>query len=257
MPPANGRDIRFSHLTMRFGRHTVLDDISFSLAGGELVALVGGSGSGKSTLANIVIGELEPTSGSVRFEGTCGFVPQKSLVHENLRVRQQLSFYASAVKRLPLRQRRQRVNAVLDELGLRRVQRTVISRCSGGETRRVNVGCELLANPDLLFLDEPTSGLDPGDSGDVIDLLRSLVRENDMTVVVISHDYENIDLFDKIVFLAGGKICYYGTPARLHEYFGTGSSRGIYTTLREDPSGFIRKFDAWCAANPNARGGIQ
>lgn len=256
--PAKGvADIHITHLTKRFGRKTVLDDITLTMAGGELIALMGGSGCGKSTLANIIIGELEPTKGSVEFSGTCGFVPQKNLVHENLRVKQQLSFYASAVKRLPLRQRRKRVKAVLEELGLDKVKRTVIARCSGGETRRVSVGCELLANPDVLFLDEPTSGLDPGDSGDVIELLRSLVRDNNMTVVVISHDFENLEMFDKVAFLAAGKICYYGTPARLHQYFGTTTSRRIYNLLRDDPQTYIRNFENWVAANPGVRGGLK
>lgn len=255
-PTGSAFDIRIEHVTQKFGRKLVLDDITLNIQGGELVALLGGSGSGKSTLVNIILGELTPTKGKVSFSGSYGFVPQRNLVHEHLRVRQHLSYYASVVKRLRLGERRKRINAVLDALDLRHAKRTMLSRCSGGETRRVNVGCELLADPDLLVLDEPTSGLDPGDSGDMIELLQRLVDSRDMTALVISHDYENIGLFDKVIFLAKHKICFYGTPAKLFEWFGTDSSREIYRQLRESADTYIQRFETWCSQNPGVTGGM-
>lgn len=254
---ARGSDIVLTHISQRFGKKHVLNDISLTIKGGELIAVVGGSGGGKSTLINIILGSLKPSEGSVRFQGTFGFVPQQNLVHEKLTVTEQLMYYATAVKRLAPEECDDRIATVIDELDLKRSENSIIGKCSGGEKRRTSVACELLSRPDSLLLDEPTSGLDPGDSGDLIDVLRELVHDNDMTSIVINHDYENIKLFDKIIFLAKGQVCFYGTPQRLFDYFDTTSARVIYNLIRTDPDPFIRRFEEWRQNNPDVSGGIQ
>ena len=251
-----GGNIVLDHVSRSFGRKVVLDDITLTVKGGELVAIVGSSGGGKSTLGSIILGTLKPTHGRVVFGGRLGFVPQRNLVHENLTVAQQLDFYARAVKHLPRQKARERVDRVVRELGLQKVRRTLIRKCSGGEKRRVSVACELLSFPDGLVLDEPTSGLDPGDSGNLVAVLHSLVHNRRMTALVINHDYENIQLFDKICFLAHGKVCFYGTPDKLFEYFDTRSTREIYTLMDKDPYPFIRRFEEWRRDHPDELGGI-
>lgn len=251
-----GGNIVLDHVSRSFGRKVVLDDITLTIKGGELVAIVGSSGGGKSTLGSIILGTLKPTHGRVVFGGRLGFVPQRNLVHENLTVAQQLDFYARAVKHLPRQKARERVDRVVRELGLQKVRRTLIRKCSGGEKRRVSVACELLSFPDGLVLDEPTSGLDPGDSGNLVAVLHSLVHNRRMTALVINHDYENIQLFDKICFLAHGKVCFYGTPDKLFEYFDTRSTREIYTLMDKDPYPFIRRFEEWRRDHPDELGGI-
>ena len=251
-----GGNIMLDHVSRSFGRKVVLDDITLTVKGGELVAIVGSSGGGKSTLGSIILGTLKPTHGRVVFGGRLGFVPQRNLVHENLTVAQQLDFYARAVKHLPRQKARERVDRVVRELGLQKVRRTLIRKCSGGEKRRVSVACELLSFPDGLVLDEPTSGLDPGDSGNLVAVLHSLVHNRRMTALVINHDYENIQLFDKICFLAHGKVCFYGTPDKLFEYFDTRSTREIYTLMDKDPYPFIRRFEEWRRDHPDELGGI-
>lgn len=251
-----GGNIVLDHVSRNFGRKVVLDDITLTIKGGELVAIVGSSGGGKSTLGSIILGTLRPTHGRVVFGGRLGFVPQRNLVHENLTVAQQLDFYARAVKHLPRQKARERVDRVVRELGLQKVRRTLIRKCSGGEKRRVSVACELLSFPDGLVLDEPTSGLDPGDSGNLVAVLHSLVHNRHMTALVINHDYENIQLFDKICFLAHGKVCFYGTPVKLFEYFDTRSTREIYTLMDKDPYPFIRRFEEWRRDHPDELGGI-
>ena len=251
-----GGNIVLDHVSRSFGRKVVLDDITLTIKGGELVAIVGSSGGGKSTLGSIILGTLRPTHGRVVFGGRLGFVPQRNLVHEDLTVAQQLDFYARAVKHLPRQKARERVDRVVRELGLQKVRRTLIRKCSGGEKRRVSVACELLSFPDGLVLDEPTSGLDPGDSGNLVAVLHSLVHNRHMTALVINHDYENIQLFDKICFLAHGKVCFYGTPVKLFEYFDTRSTREIYTLMDKDPYPFIRRFEEWRRDHPEELGGI-
>lgn len=250
-------DIVLSNISKKFGDKVVLDDINLTIKGGELIAVVGGSGSGKSTLINIMRGQLKPSAGTVQFNGSYGLVPQQNLVHQNLTVGQQLSFYAAAVKKLDRAAQDEEVAQVLEELDLTHAKDNLIASCSGGEIRRVSVACELLARPDTLLLDEPTSGLDPGDSGDLIDVLHGLVLNDNMTVMVINHDYENIRLFDKVIFLGKGKICFYGTPDALFSYFDTDSARQLYRLMRTDPEPFIRRFEDWRTSNPSARGGIQ
>jgi iron(III) transport system ATP-binding protein len=256
---ANGvmPDIVLTGVTQRFGSKTVLDDITLRVKSGELIAIVGGSGSGKSTLVDIMRGELKPTRGTVQFDGAYGLVPQQNLVHESLTVQQHLAYYASAVKRLPRAQQEGEIARVMDELDLAHAKDSLVGKCSGGEQRRVSVACELLARPDTLLLDEPTSGLDPGDSGDLIDVLHGLVLNSNMTVMVVNHDYENIRLFDKVVFLGKGKICFYGTPDALFSYFDTQSAREIYALMRVNPDPFIRRFEEWRLSNPSVEGGIQ
>lgn len=251
-----GGNIVLSHVSRSFGRKKVLDDINLTIKGGELVAIVGSSGGGKSTLGSIILGTLRPTKGRVIFEGELGFVPQQNLVHQNLRVRQQLEFYARAVKHLPGPKAKERIDWVMRELELTGVSRTLIRKCSGGEKRRVSVACELLSYPDGLLLDEPTSGLDPGDSGNLVAVLHALVHDERMSCLVINHDYENIQLFDKICFLAHGKVCFYGTPDKLFEYFDTRSTREIYTLMDKDPVPFIRRFEEWRRDHPDALGGM-
>lgn len=251
-----GGNIVLSHVSRSFGRKKVLDDISLTIKGGELVAIVGSSGGGKSTLGSIILGTLRPSKGRVVFDGSFGFVPQQNLVHQNLRVRQQLEFYARAVKHLPAPKAKERIDWVMRELELTGVAKSLIRKCSGGEKRRVSVACELLSYPDGLLLDEPTSGLDPGDSGNLVAVLHALVHDERMSCLVINHDYENIQLFDKICFLANGKVCFYGTPDKLFEYFDTRSTREIYTLMDKDPLPFIRRFEEWRRDHPDSLGGM-
>lgn len=253
---ARGADIVLRDVTKRYGRKVVLDGISLDIRGGELIAIVGGSGSGKSTMARVILGKERPTRGKVSFRGSYSFVPQANLVHEWLTVEEQLDYYAGAVKRLPRKVRRERILQIMDALDLTQAGDRLLAKCSGGEVRRVSVACELLSNPDSMVLDEPTAGLDPGDAGDLIELLGNLSHDNRMTCIVINHDYENILLFDKIIFLAGGGICFYGTPERLFDYFATSSPREIYRMIRENPVPYIRRFEEWRRGNPDVAGGI-
>ncbi len=112
-----------------------------------------------------------------------------------------------------------------------------IDRLSGGQRKRVSVGCELLTEPSLLFLDEPTSGLDPGNEAALMEQLRELARAG-RTIVVVTHSVQSLDLCDRLVVLApGGKLAFYGAPADALQYFtryGAGASyAGMFKALEE------------------------
>jgi ABC-type multidrug transport system ATPase subunit len=213
--------------------HRILDDVGFALEPSSLLAVVGPSGSGKSTLLNALTGFRPADAGNVVFDGRdvyanyddlrlrMGLVPQSDILHAELTVRQALGYAAEL--RLPVdvtpAMRADRVAKVVEELRLQDRFDTRIDRLSGGQRKRVSVGCELLTEPALLFLDEPTSGLDPGNEAALMATLRDIARAG-RTVVVVTHSVQSLDLCDRMLVLApGGRLAFFGPPAEALPYF--------------------------------------
>jgi len=208
-----------------------LQPMSLSIAGGQLVALVGGSGAGKSSLLSTLAGQSSNYKGQVQIGGDdlkrsidalrplIGFVPQDDIVHAELTVYEVLTFAARL--RIPDREARQpAVERVLHLLEIDHRRHALVRELSGGQRKRVNIGMELVADPRLLFLDEPTSGLDPGLDRRMMRLLRQLA-DRGHTVLVVTHATANVHLCDQIVFLArGGRLCYSGTPRGCLQHYG-------------------------------------
>ncbi|KAI0927964.1 hypothetical protein AcW2_004129 [Taiwanofungus camphoratus] len=223
----------------------VLDAVSGHVAPGEMMAIMGPSGAGKTTLIEILAGKSKSgyTIGSISFPSSdpsrplrVGFVPQQDILPSQLTVHETLIFAARL--RLPESispaAKLARVDEVLTMLGLARIRDVRIGDgekrgISGGEMRRVSIGLELVARPDILILDEPTSGLDSVSAARVAGVLSALAHdERYPTVVIASIHQPNSQLyqtFDKVLLLAHGRALYSGAgglaPAR---YF---SSRGI------------------------------
>ncbi|MGW4118713.1 FHA domain-containing protein [Nocardia sp. NPDC004711] len=212
----------------------LLDDVTFPIAQRSLVGVIGPSGAGKSTLLGAVTGLRPATEGTVRYDGRdlytdydelrhrIGLVPQEDILHKELATRRALLYAAEL--RFPgdtqSEEREQRVDEVLDELGLSRHADTRIDRLSGGQRKRVSVALELLTKPSLLFLDEPTSGLDPGLDKTVMEMLSELAHDG-RTVIVVTHSVANLDSCDRLLVLVpGGKLAYYGPPAEGLQEFG-------------------------------------
>lgn len=202
----------------------LLEQVSFSLPGSSLLAVVGPSGAGKSTLLATLTGAQAATDGHVLYNGRdlhsrieelrdrIGVVPQQDIVHGALTVRQAL--HAAAELRFPVdldpAAKSTRVGEVIEELGLTAHADTRVSALSGGQRKRASVAMELLTKPSLLFLDEPTSGLDPGMDEQLMRTLRRLA-DSGRTVIVITHTTASLDLCDRLLFLApGGRTAYFG-----------------------------------------------
>ena len=180
-----GKDLTFR---VNNGSLTLLDGISFSLPGNELLAVVGPSGAGKSTLLKALTGEQKAQEGQVLFNGLdvyehypvmrnkIGVVPQSDVIHSALTVRKTLEYAAELrfAKDVTKAERRQRIAEVLEDLDLTAHVDKRVKKLSGGQRKRVSTAIELLTRPSLLFLDEPTSGLDPQLDRDVMDLLASV-----------------------------------------------------------------------------------
>lgn len=234
----------------------LLDDVTFGLPAGSLVAVIGPSGAGKSTLLKALTGSQPATSGSVVYEGEdlyrnydglrgrIGVVPQDDLVHARLTVRQALGYAAKL--RLPkdytAAQRGHEVDRVMNDLGLVEHAGTTISRLSGGQRKRVSVALELLTQPSLLFLDEPTSGLDPNLDRSVMRLLRSQA-DTGRVVFVITHSVANLSLCDTVMLLApGGKIAYFGPPAQLMGHFQMNDYADVFEAVTAQPDLWKERF---------------
>ncbi|MEV6335120.1 FHA domain-containing protein [Nocardia vinacea] len=235
----------------------LLDGVSFPIPQRSLVGVIGPSGAGKSTLLGAVTGLRPATEGTVRYDGRdlytdydelrhrIGLVPQEDILHNQLPTRRALLYAAEL--RFPgdtrSEEREQRVDEVLDELGLARHADTRIDKLSGGQRKRVSVAVELLTKPSLLFLDEPTSGLDPGLDKTVMEMLSELAHDG-RTVIVVTHSVANLDFCDRLLVLVpGGELAYYGPPAEGLQQFAQRSWAEVFQAFdREEDRDWAGEF---------------
>jgi ABC transport system ATP-binding/permease protein len=245
-PADGGLIVRDLHYTLPKGP-TLTENINVELTGSRLIAVIGPSGAGKSTLLRLLNGELEPTRGSVHYQGfdthhnqeeihgRIGVVPQHTIAHSQLTARRALRYTAEL--RLShdttAKERKKRVDDVLAELGLAEHGGTRIEQLSGGQQRRLAIGFELITRPSLLILDEPTSGLDPALVRQIMTGLRTLADDGRL-VVVTTHDLAHLDICDDVlIMLPGGRVEYYGPPDGIEDHFGTADWADIFEMLKD------------------------
>jgi ABC transport system ATP-binding/permease protein len=226
----------------------LLADVSFALPERCFMAVVGPSGAGKSTLLGALTGFRPAGSGEVRYDDRnlyknyaelrhrIGFVPQDDILHTPLTVRRALNYAARL--RFPhdvsAKERKQRIEEVLNELGLAAHADQRIDSLSGGQRKRTSVALELLTKPSLLFLDEPTSGLDPGYEKSVMQTLRTLADDG-RSVVVVTHNTAQLNLCDRLLILApGGRLAYFGPPQQALSYFNCSDFADLFNLLEHD-----------------------
>jgi ABC-type multidrug transport system ATPase subunit len=229
----------------RRGEITLLDGVSFSVAAGELVAIVGPSGAGKSMLLDAIAGIAPPSAGSVRFDGldvhanlrkfrgVIGYVPQDDIIHADLSLQHTLR-YAARLRLSPSTTRSEVDDAVagaIESVQLGGYADVRVGSLSGGQRKRASIAVELLTEPRAFFLDEPTSGLDPATSAELIVQLRQLA-DRSATVVFTTHSVEDLDLCDRVVFMArGGRLAFVGTVDDALEHFAVDSVPELYRRL--------------------------
>ncbi|KAJ0028888.1 hypothetical protein Pint_35515 [Pistacia integerrima] len=217
----------------------LLNDISGEAREGEIMAVLGASGSGKSTLIDALADRIAKDSlkGTVSLNGEVlesrllkvisAYVMQDDLLFPMLTVEETLMF--SAEFRLPRSlsksKKRARVQALIDQLGLRNAANTVIGDeghrgVSGGERRRVSIGTDIIHDPILLFLDEPTSGLDSTSAFMVVKVLQRIALSGSIVIMSIHQpSYRILSLLDRLIFLSHGNTVFGGTPANIPEFF--------------------------------------
>ncbi len=222
------------HLSKRLpSGKNLLNDISFSVYPGEVVALMGPSGAGKTALLECLTGKRQPTKGKVYLNGeslhknwntfrhSIGYVPQEDVMHRDLTVYETL-YYAAKMRLpqdLPDETIVDTVEHVMIRMGLANIRDSIIGDeqvrgISGGQRKRVNIALELLTEPSLLFLDEPTSGLDGTSTLEILQILRSLANAGaGKTIILTIHQprIEAYKLVDNLILLVnGGRLVYYG-----------------------------------------------
>ncbi len=244
--PESSGSVSARNLTVVTSGRTILDQFSVNITAGEFIGVLGGSGQGKSTLLNALCGINPPTSGEVRIGGVplsdraglreigIGFVPQDDIVHKELTVTDAISFSARLRLRLPRHQIDALVLRVITRLGLAAHAHQRIADLSGGQRKRVSIAIELLAKPSVLFLDEPSSGLDPATEESLMTLLQSLTLTK-LTVVCTTHVLQKAYLFDRILFIQGGKLVFAGHTDEARRHFLLQSGMEDHASLQHSP----------------------
>ena len=232
-------------LRKSYGRTAAVDRISFEVQRGELVGLLGPNGAGKTTTINMLLGVLEPSSGSIaihgldlarrrsealehtNFEAVYAPLPGNLTVSQNLRVFGLLY----GVKDLP-----RRIETLLAQFDLEKFRDTKCGVLSSGEQTRASLAKALLNRPELLLLDEPTASLDPATSRDIRAGIRNYAVEGSSGVLWTSHNMHEVeDVCDRVLFLSHGRILLEGDPKRLPREYGKDTLEDLFIAVAREP----------------------
>jgi phospholipid/cholesterol/gamma-HCH transport system ATP-binding protein len=213
--------IEIRHLTSVFrmsGLHaTIHKNLNLRVERGELLSLVGGSGSGKTVLLRQILGLEHPTHGSIHVSDRIGMLFQHGALYSAFTVLENIAFPLRELQTLPADLVRDAAMVKLQMVGLSPSHaHKMPSDLSGGMIKRVALARALILDPPLLLLDEPTAGLDPDSSDAFCTLLRSLHRELDLTVVMVTHDLDTIfEISTHIAVLADQHVIAHAPPSEV------------------------------------------
>ena len=252
-----GLTVNLKDRTVRefFQKKTLLRDIHMSIPQGHMVLLLGGSGAGKTTFLNAVNG-YEKANAEVLLNGTnmykqyrkmqyeVGFVPQSEMMRGKDTV---LNTLLDAAKlRLPVditaKQRRERVEGVMEIFGLKPVKNNLVEKLSGGQKKRLSISMEFISNPSLFILDEPDSGLDGVMARELFVQLRKIADAGKIVIVITHTPDRVIDLFDDVIVLAKdsartGRLAWYGSIEKAREFFGREKMEQIVKSVNRREEG--------------------
>jgi ABC-2 type transport system ATP-binding protein len=232
-------------LRKQYGATVAVDGISFDVGRQEIVGLLGPNGAGKTTTINMVLGVLEPSSGSIQIEGVdlarhraqalshTNFAAVYAPLPGNLTVRQNLRFFGLiyGVKGLSAR-----IDALLAEFDLEKFGDTKCGVLSSGEQTRVALAKAMLNQPRLLLLDEPTASLDPATARDIRTRIRQFVSQGGGGVLWTSHNMSEVEeVCDRVLFVSRGKILLEGDPRSLPREHGKATLEELFITVAREP----------------------
>jgi len=214
-------------LTKKFKDTIAVDDVSLVLRQGESVGLLGPNGAGKSTAIAMISTLMKPSSGDVRLNGksvlkkpgemrrVLGVVPQKIALYEELSAYENLKFFGRLYG-LSGKKLEQRIDYVLELVGLADRKKELVKNYSGGMQRRVNLAAAMMHEPEVLIMDEPTVGIDPQSRNHLLETIRKLNQDEGMTVLYTSHYMEEVEkLCDRVYIMDHGKVIAEGTKEEL------------------------------------------
>lgn len=239
--------IEVKNLTKKYGSFEAVKDISFSIDKGEIVGFLGPNGAGKSTTMNMITGFIEPTEGSIivdgydiekkpnKVKGKIGYMPENVPLYKELTVREFINYMAD-LRGIKKTEKKEKINKVIDETGIKAVQNKLISNISRGYRQRVSLAGALVGNPEILILDEPTVGLDPKQVIEIRNLIKSF--KGKYTVILSSHILSEVsNMCDKIIVINNGRIVKIDSTQNLINSESK-NSKIVYVTVDNESSNF-------------------
>lgn len=231
--------VQVTHLTKSFGKTTIIDDLSFEVRRGETFGLLGSNGSGKTTIIRTLLGIYIADGGSLTINGhtyspkngeIIGYLPEERGLYRNETVLD-VMLYFGELKGMSRKDAKTYSLEFLKKVSLADKAKTKLSKLSGGQQQKVQLGITMMNNPELLILDEPTKGFDPVNRR----LLRSLIEERraaGATIILVTHDMAEVEeLCDRLILLKDGKAAAYGTVAEVRAAHGGKSIDDIFVDL--------------------------
>ncbi|MFM9889173.1 MAG: ABC transporter ATP-binding protein [Rickettsiales bacterium] len=237
--------LNVSHLHKSYGGKKAVDDVSFTVAPGEIVGLLGPNGAGKTTTVNMVLGVLTPDAGQITINGIAAdqqpsaarsatnFAAVYAPLPGNLTVQQNLRVFGLMYD---VKQLRARIEAVLATYDLARFRHTKCGLLSSGEQTRVALAKAMLNQPPLLLLDEPTASLDPATAQELRCTIRQHATANQTGVLWTSHNMAEVtEVCDRVLFMAHGKILLEGEPKTLPAIHGKANLEELFIAVAREP----------------------
>ena len=233
--------IEVKNVTKKYGKAVAVEDVSFTINDGEIVGLLGPNGAGKSTTMNILTGYIEQTSGEVTIEGyntlkkpkkakkQIGYMPEGVPLYTDLTVKEFVTYMAE-LKQVNKKERKEKVQKVIEQTGLKDVQNKLTRNLSRGYKQRVSMAGALVGEPKILILDEPTVGLDPKQITEIRNLIKELGKTH--TVILSSHILSEVSqICNKVIIINKGKIVAIDTPENLENK--VSQNNCIYVTVED------------------------
>lgn len=265
--------LKVNHLKKSYGKQKALTDITFSVRSGSCFGLLGPNGAGKSTTMKIITGIVEADGGVAKLFGLnavkqrhaisrkIGYVPQAITLYEKLSAHDNLTFFGEMYG-LHGNYLKQRINEVLELVGLANKAKAAVRTFSGGMKRRINMAAAMLHDPELLILDEPTVGIDPQSRNHIFEMIRSL-KSKGVTIIYSTHYMEEVEtLCDDVAIIDQGKVIAQGSLKQLLERY---SKKSVYAEIAGVPKlpsfreavNIHRKDNGWIIETDNVIATMQ
>ena len=233
--------IEVKNITKKYGNFTAVDNISFKIEEGEIIGLLGPNGAGKSTTMNMITGYIEPTEGEIVINGydiskkprkaksQIGYMPEGVPLYSDLTVKEFVTYMAE-LKKVDRKTRKEKVEKIIEQTGLKDVEKKLTRNLSRGYKQRVSMAGALVGEPKILILDEPTVGLDPKQITEIRALIKELGKTH--TVILSSHILSEVSqICNKVIIINKGKIVAVDTPENLEKK--VASNNTTYVTVED------------------------
>ena len=233
--------IEVKNVTKKYGKAVAVDDISFEIKEGEIVGLLGPNGAGKSTTMNMLTGFIEQTEGEIIVDGynmlkkpkkakkEIGYMPEGVPLYMDLTVKEFVTYMAE-IKKVNKKERKEKVEKIIEQTGLKDVEKKLVKNLSRGYKQRVSMAGALVGEPKILILDEPTVGLDPKQITEIRNLIKDLGKTH--TIILSSHILSEVSqICNKVIIINKGKIVAIDTPENLENK--VSNNNMIYVTVED------------------------